>query len=154
MTRKLLFQRQMACIALVAMLLLTLLPSIGRLMSQSLEQPLQGADSYALPAKGNPEPLLGAMCTSRGLAYDAGLAALEAASFGLTSEEEERPPPVPHRHADCDYCALSASAVTPAALFVPVPALRAAGMPSVRLSRTSTWVYPLGLGSRGPPLKA
>jgi hypothetical protein len=153
MNRKLLLQRQIACVALVAMLLLTLLPSIGRLLLKPLEQ-LRGVGAYTLSIESDAEPTLGAMCTSRGLVYRASVAALEASGFGLKSEEGGRPFPAPHQHADCDYCTLSASVVTPAALFVSVPALLAADMPSVRLSRTSTWTYPLGLGSRGPPFVA
>ncbi len=140
----------MACVALMAMLLLTLLPSVGRLVSRPLNQ-LQGASAYALAARGAVEPAWGAMCTSRGLVYDPVVAAQEASGFELVPEGSDPPSPTPYQHPDCDYCTLSASAAVPAAMFVSSSALPASRTPCILRSQIPAWIYPLGLGSRGPP---
>lgn len=130
----------MSRLALAAMLALTLLPSIGRLAQETA------------PKDGNREiaAALGAMCTAKGLAYDATAAAVEAAGFSLRTDSETPLPP--HTGDDCDYCAIAAASL------VPVPTSAIALAPVVAVASPARgvpapiWHYPLGLGSRGPPL--
>lgn len=149
MSRPAAFQRSMARLALMAMLALTLLPGIGRIAQQT---GTDAADRGLVSA-------LGAMCTSQGLAYDPVVAAAEAAAFPLQIGGEGRSPsnPNPHPHAggDCDYCTIASASIVTAFLSPGSPALIGGNiaLPS-RSSRPVFWHYPLGLGSRGPPLTA
>lgn len=139
----------MARLALLAMLALTLLPGIGRL-SQHAADPGSGSI-----ASGNaPGQRFGAICTTQGLAYDPAVAAIEVLGFTAQTDDERRSPAPPHAGDDCDYCTIaSASNVTAfAALAAPAPTRDIALPP--RRDRTAIWQYPLGLGSRGPPLTA
>jgi|GEM_PF-1925504 len=141
----------MARLALLAMLALTLLPGIGRL-SQHAADPGSGsiASDNALGQ------LFGAICTTRGLAYDPAVAAIEAIGFATQTDDERRSPTPqpPHAGDDCDYCTIASAANVAAfaALAAPAPTRDIALPP--RRDRIAIWHYPLGLGSRGPPLTA
>lgn len=131
----------MARLALVAMLALTLVPGIGRFAQQMGPNAADGGAASAL----------GAMCTTRGLAYDASVAAIEQTGFSL-GDDDQRPAPPSHADDDCDYCTIAAASL------VPVPASAIALAPVVEIASPTrgvpalAWHYPLGLGSRGPPL--
>lgn len=133
------FQRSMAGIALLAMLAFALLPSVGRI-DRGLAAATGGTSAI--------ESTFGAICTTRGLAYDTAVALDEALAFAL---EDAPKPPSPHDDADCDYCTLAASTVLAGLIAMPSawpPAADAiAGHPPVLPSRH----HPNGLGSRGPP---
>lgn len=137
----------MARLALLAMLALALLPGIGRIAQEA------GTDV----ANRGFVSALGAMCTSQGLAYNPAIAAAEAADFSLQTGGEGRSPSHPHPHAggDCDYCAIASASIVTAFLSLGSPALAGDDitLPS-RSSHPVLWHYPLGLGSRGPPLTA
>jgi Protein of unknown function (DUF2946) len=129
----------MARLALLAMLALVLLPSIGRIA--------QGFDAATAP--GENALAFGAMCTAQGLAYDPTVASIEAALFSPT--DNDRDPPLPH-FGDCDYCTIAATSVVPAFITLAAPALADDTVRPVNLDRIAQWYYPLGLGSRGPPI--
>lgn len=135
----------MAKLALTAMMALTLLPGIGRLSQHA-------AGAGAIAAENTPYPLLGAICTTGGLAYDSGVAAVEAIGFGLQNANGDHSPVPPHAGDDCDYCTIAASTTFAALPLLVAPTLtRNIASPSHR-DRIAIWHYPLGLGSRGPPL--
>jgi hypothetical protein len=147
MSRPAAFQRSMARLALLAMLALTLLPGIGRIAQQT------GAGAaVADSASGQ---LLGAICTTQGLAYDPAIAAVEAIGFALQNDDPGRgAPPSPHPDSDCDYCAVAASTLVPTFVALSAPTAQMGIAPVARRSHVVVWHYPLGLGSRGPPLQA
>jgi len=135
--------RRMAGLALLAILLLALVPTLGRL-------------AQARASVGEAAPSWAAMCTARGLesirlpvaahdlahdpAHDAGAATGEA-------------PAAPHGAAgDCDYCPLLAAAipVTVATHSIPPAALPPA-LCTFRALPARAQPHPCGLGSRGPP---
>lgn len=135
------FQRYVARIALLAMMALTLLPTIGRFA-------LEAGDASASNAA-----RFGAICTSGRASYDSALARREVAAFtGLStaSESPDAPPPSPQADADCDYCTLNA--VAPIALLtlpsVQIANRRPPRRPTIEVRRL---FHPNGLGSRGPP---
>lgn len=139
----------MARLALLAMLALMLLPGIGRLSQHA------AVAGYDATASGSAlGPLFGAICTTQGLAYDPDVAAMEANGFSLQSDDDGRRPAPPHAGDDCDYCTISSASNITAftALTAPAPT-RDIAMPP-RRDHAATWHYPLGLGSRGPPLTA
>jgi hypothetical protein len=121
----------MTLLALVAMLLLASLPTLGRL----------------LPARGDSSPggAWAQMCTM------AGLKLVKIAPAGSSS------PAIPGHdgHAggsDCPYCPLAnaiAALVVLVALVPLLPVLRS--WPRHRTSPQAIRRYPCGLGSRGPP---
>jgi len=131
----------MARLALLAMLALALVPSVGRFAQQMSWNDADRGASLAL----------GAMCTTRGLAYDATVATIEQTGFSLGADDESPAPPS-HVDDDCDYCTIAAASL------LPVPASAAALAPVVEIASPAravaalAWHYPLGLGSRGPPL--
>jgi hypothetical protein len=125
------FQRRMTLLALVAMLLLASLPTLGRL----------------LPARGDSSPggAWAQMCTMSGLKL------VKIAPDGSSN-------PVVPKHggdtgmSDCPYCPLANAIVALvlwAALALPMPALRS--WPQRRVVRWIVRRHPCGLGSRGPP---
>lgn len=123
----------MAGLSLTAVLLLALLPSIGRLAS-------------AHDADG-PRTILMEMCTMAGEAH---------VSMVDPFELRDAPPPPSGAHgdmADCAYCPLLATALMAMLWLVCtllVPAQRTTARPCARVSAR----HPCGLGSRGPPLAA
>ena len=127
--RNRLFQFRMTLLALAAILLLALLPTLGR-----LAQAGQGAAAGAWTQ----------LCTMSGMK----LVKLPTFSIGQPAA-----PAPDHGGSDCDYCPLlSMLTLAVAALvlsllgFAPVtPALRRIRPPRIRL-------HPSGLGSRGPPV--
>jgi hypothetical protein len=131
------FHKSMARLALVAMLLLAALPTVGRL---------------AQPAADGMRAGLEAMCTSAGLRLVDPMAVLHADHHAGGGAPDT--PAHPHEGPDCAYCPLLASlAVALACLAVALcdglpRALAAARRASPQRSR---W-HPCGLGSRGPPL--
>ena len=130
--------RRMAGLALLAILLLALVPTLGRLAQAS------AAGSDAAPS-------WAAMCTARGLES----LRLPPSAHGLAHATGEAPssPHSPHGSAgDCDYCPLLAATI-PVAIATPsIPP--AAAPPALCTSRPQparTQPHPCGLGSRGPP---
>lgn len=125
------FHRHAARLALLAILLLATLPTLGRLFQAGTPAP----------------PLLtAAMCTTPG---GAARTALDWLAAG-----EQAPAQPDHVHQDCDYCPLLSALVFAAALlagwFQSIRALvLGIDLPPPRLAR-----HPCGLGSRGPPLAA
>ena len=126
------FQRRMTSLALVAMLLLALLPTVGRLQSAR-----DGGSSGTWTQ----------MCTMSGL------------KLVKTAPDGSSNPAIP-RHgggvgaSDCPYCPLATAIVALvvwAALALPMPALRA--WPQRRAVRWTVRRHPCGLGSRGPPAR-
>lgn len=111
-------------LALVAVALLALAPSVSRL----------SPDALAVPAGAE------AMCTTEGLQA-------RVPAFG------EDAPALPRAHEECGYCALLASALPlPPALAMDVPRLPAAADTARRLLAPflAKSNFP-ALGSRGPP---
>ena len=124
----------MTWLSLTAVLLLALLPSIGRL-----------ASAYDVDG---PRTIVMEMCTMAGGAH---------VSMVDPFELRDAPPPAPAAHGDmtdCAYCPLLATALI-ALLWL------AWALVPMSVSRTSRAVgaspqarHPCGLGSRGPPLFA
>jgi hypothetical protein len=141
------FQRSMARLALMAMMALTLLPGIGRLSQHA-------ADSGAAAAENASSALLGAICTTRGLAYDPAVAAIEAIGFAMQTEDDGRSPAPPHAGDDCDYCSIASASNVPTLIALASPAPSRDIARPARRDHVVIWYYPRGLGSRGPPLKA
>ncbi|NOT89027.1 MAG: DUF2946 family protein [Lysobacter sp.] len=147
MSRPAAFQRSMARLALLAMLALALLPGIGRIAQQT--------GTGAAVTSSAPGQLLGAICTTQGLAYDPAVAAVEAIGFAVQSDDPGRgAPSSPHPDSDCDYCAVTASTLVPTFVSLPASMPQAGIAPVSQRSHVVGWHYPLGLGSRGPPLQA
>ncbi len=135
----------MARLALLAMLALALLPGIGRIA--------QSRDVGG--AAGTVNALLGAICTTQGLAYDTRLAAIEAIDLALDDRTDApAPAPPPHTEHDCDYCALTSATAVPAAVALPASSPHTDAAPDSLGDTHILWHYPRGLGSRGPPLTA
>jgi hypothetical protein len=118
-------QKAMARFALLAVLLLALVPTFGRLAQAAGHDPLDARGTVA-------------MCTARGLER---------------VPDPGHPEPAPHHdNGDCAYCPLLGSAVPPApqvalaAAPAPAPALCTPSS-SARVGAQ----HPCGLGSRGPP---
>lgn len=127
-------QRSMAHLALLAMLVMSLLPALGRL--------------GAPPAATSTLALYGALCTATGLTIDADLALHEAMLFeaGIPADDHS------HDTPDCAYCTLVAHALPP---LMATPstsiAIAATTPPGHAPPHLSAWLHPSGLGSRGPP---
>jgi hypothetical protein len=125
----------MARLALFAILLLALVPTMGRL-------------AQARSAGADATPSWAALCTVRGLES----VPLPPGAHGTTHGGDGIPAP-PHGSGDCDYCPLLANAI-PLAV-APLSMLPAvAQAPALCTSRTSPTreePHPCGLGSRGPP---
>lgn len=131
------WQRPLARLALVAMLLLATLPTFGRLL---------GARAETAPAPAS--PAWTALCTVAGLRTVA-----LPASWGHGAHGDPAPTPAGHAGDECAYCPLLAAV-----------ALVVAGGLTGALQRQRqtlcTWksaqsrraLHPCGLGSRGPPL--
>lgn len=122
-------------LALVAIVLLATLPSLGRMLA-SPQQPALAA------------PM--AMCTPQGLQQAPGPASASPWDAG-----EDLPPPAggSGQHHDCDYCPLLASLLLVAAC---LPAWLAPGiaMPRQRPAHVVLAPRPTGRHARGPPLFA
>lgn len=123
----------MGRLALLAVLLLALLPTVGRI-------------AQARVAGHDAAPTWAQLCTVQGL---------RTVLLPGPPYQTPAPAPVPDPHAgvDCEYCPLLSAAVAPVvgALSVPLPALPPALCTSpAPLARTQP--HPCGLGSRGPPL--
>jgi hypothetical protein len=132
------FRGPMARLALVAVLLLSLVPTLGRL-AQARAAGVDAAPSWA------------ALCTARGLQP----VLLAVSAHGAAHGDVEVPAPTPHGAAggDCDYCPLLATTLPVAVAPLSVPPA-AAPAPALCTSRTSPArgrAHPCGLGSRGPP---
>ncbi|AWV06520.1 DUF2946 family protein [Marilutibacter maris] len=128
------FQAGMLRLALLAAVLLVLLPTLGRLAeSRSQSDGLAGPGVY-----------LGAICTVAGLRY------LPLPSGGADTDTGTTPSDLPG--ADCDYCPLLASLLLLALwlLAFPPPRRTSSGSPCGD-DPHAQWRYPCGLGSRGPP---
>lgn len=137
------FRRPMARLAVLAILLLALVPTLGRLAEAR--------------AAAGATPAWAALCTVRGLERVALPSAAPGASR-LATPAGRGPagdaPGAPHGTAsgDCDYCPLLAT-VLPAAV-APVQVPPATPQPALCTSRPSPSrdaPHPCGLGSRGPP---
>ena len=124
------FQRPMARLALIAVLLVALSPVVSRWMASSATQWLPG---------------LVELCTVEGLKL------VEVSGFG--SEVAKSPPPGHAMQADCAYCPLLAgAALLLLATLLLLPQVLASLLPSRRPSpHLFSSLFP-GLGSRGPPL--
>ncbi|GAB3099652.1 DUF2946 family protein [Lysobacter terrae] len=125
------FQLRMSLLALTAVLLLVLVPTVGRVLSAS--------------ADGARDGIWAQMCT---------LAGLKLVKIAPDDAGSAAPKPIGGSgHADCDYCPLL-NAMAALVLWVVFAFARAADSvlpwrsPPARLVRR----YPCGLGSRGPPL--
>ncbi|MFT3897933.1 MAG: DUF2946 family protein [Thermomonas sp.] len=132
MLRYRLFRHSMARLALVAMLLLATLPTIGRL------------------AGSNPgmQRAMTAICTVQGMKFiDLGTRS------DLASPANATPDRMPHPDMDCDYCPILAATLAAFAIVYLLPALfRHADPPQGRNATSGRcFLHPCGLGSRGPP---
>jgi hypothetical protein len=124
--------RFLAHLALVAMLLLAAVPTIGRLAESSPR--LQGA--------------ITAICTMQGLKLiDLG------ARPDLTSPAKPLPDPNRYPGMDCDYCPILASTLAAVAILLLLPPLIWRADPPIarRSLHDLGFLHPCGLGSRGPP---
>ena len=136
----------MARLALVAMLLLALLPTLGRLAAGT--QSASGAAGAGWAA----------MCTAAGLREVPLASPAGQATFGqslLAGADHGFPHDIIHQHdgPDCAYCPLLASLTVLAlvlSLLLPLR-LQAPGFPAWWTPRRKTF-HPCGLGSRGPPI--
>ena len=123
------FQEWAGRLALVALLMLAVVPSAGRLVHAATDA---------------------GRVHIHGLAMQAHAGHVQASPAGGNDEATPRPAP---GDADCDYCPLLAS-LLPVGQVALVPSalplrFTAAAMPSApRLP----WSHPSGLGSRGPPV--
>ena len=135
----------MARLALLAMLALALLPGIGRLSQHA---------AAAVPGMVAAQNALGAICTTRGLAYDPDVAAIEAIGFALQDDEDTRSPAPPHAGDDCDYCTIASAANAPAFTALTALALTRDTARPPRRAQPIIQHHPRGLGARGPPLTA
>ncbi|PBJ84078.1 hypothetical protein CMZ84_06405 [Lysobacteraceae bacterium NML93-0399] len=123
----------MTWLSLTAVLLLALLPSIGRL-----------ASAYDVDG---PRTIVMEMCTMAGGAH---------VSMVDPFELRDAPPPAPAAHgdmADCAYCPLLATALM-AMLWLVYTLLVPAPRATARRCARASVRHPCGLGSRGPPLAA
>ncbi len=132
--------RWLSALALAASLLLSLLPTAGRLQQAFVQQ------AFAQEAR---DDLSLAMCTVRGLEY------LPASRADVLPADPRAPlgDPAPVRHGDdCAYCPLLTSLDLPA---LPAMAHRAPVSSSDDLRSTSdrgvAAAHRMGLGPRGPP---
>ena len=122
------FRHWMACLALAAILLLALLPTIGRWVEA-------GRDAPSLAGM--------AMCTSDGMAWSPPAALFQAGDPLPTGTQPG---------ADCDYCPLLASAVPvvlATLLLLPPPASPPPSAFPTTSPRDASLAH--GLGARGPP---
>lgn len=123
-------QHLMRHLALAAILLLALVPTVGRLVDAGRDAPLAGL----------------AMCTGDGLAWSSPAALFQGGD------------PVPvgtQLDADCDYCPLLASTVPvvlAALLLLPPPASPPSFDSTMAPPRDARLAH--GLGARGPPLRS
>lgn len=131
--------RRMAGLAFLAILLLALVPTLGRL-------------AQASAAAGDAAPSWAAMCTARGLES----IRLPAATHGIAHDAVHatgEAPAAPHGSVgDCDYCPLLATAI-PVVVAMPSvpPGPPAAALCTSRTLPLRAQPHPCGLGSRGPP---
>ena len=117
------FQHWMARLALAAVLLLALAPTLSR-----------AAAATAVPQA------LGAMCTADGLAPAAPTAAFPADPAGASSD------------AACDYCPLLAQVTPFSPVSLPMPSLHATPLrPHDAVAWPYAARAQAGLGARGPP---
>lgn len=132
-------------LALLAALLLALVPTLGRLAQAA-------SAARAIPVT---QPAIVALCTIQGMKQVA-LPVLAAAATHAHLRHDA-PAPMPHHPQgdagqDCDYCPLLASLTALAAIALglwprPASALSMAPRAAIRVARR----HPSGLGSRGPP---
>jgi hypothetical protein len=127
------FQRPMRALALMAVLLLALVPSASRLLASRA-----AADAHAGWAE---------LCT---------VAGLKLVKLAPAAPQAPGDPAAAHGHdGDCAYCPLLASLGTPIATPVLLLALLPpATAPVLQASERPTEPRTHGLGSRGPPLAA
>jgi hypothetical protein len=124
----------MARLALVAILLLALVPTLGRIAQA------RAAGAEAMPS-------WSVLCTMQGLRS----VLLPATT---PAHDPSGPwPPAPPGSDDCAYCPLLATAIVPIAAALSVspvapPPVLCTSIPAVMRSGP----HPCGLGSRGPPL--
>lgn len=124
----------MARLAMLAMVLLLAVPTVGRIVKA------EGATGMSSP--------LVAVCTVMGMKL------VDPATFGAISLAEHPDPQMPmHPGEDCDYCPVLAAAIC---VFVAIAlALLSFGKsdpPRQHQSAFAVFRYPSGLGSRGPPI--
>lgn len=132
-------------LALLAAMLLALLPTLGRLAQASTAPQPTSITQQALTA----------LCTMEGMKQVA-LPVLAAAATHAHLQHDA-PPPMPHHPQgdagqDCDYCPLLASLVALAAIALglwprPDSSISITARPAIRVAHR----HPSGLGSRGPP---
>ena len=123
------FHRLMSRLALLAVLMLVLMPAAGRLMEAASE----------------PDGILTQMCT---------MAGLQMVMIPLGEVDPGAPPPAGGMAMDCEYCLLSAAlAVLLLSLILVFAQAAGQRLPSVFLvPRNNGRGHPSGLGSRGPPI--
>jgi hypothetical protein len=131
MIRRPAFQRPMARLALLAILLLALVPTLGRI-------------AQARAADADDAPSWAALCTMQGL---------QRVQLPATNDAPRQLPSAPQGSGDCAYCPLLAAVAVPTIVAVSVPA----ALPSPALCTSAPAVtrsgpHPCGLGSRGPPI--
>ena len=142
-----------ARLALVAMLLLATLPTIGRLVQSN--PGMHGA--------------LTAICTMQGMKFIGmqfngmqfggmpldGMQPIDpGARSDPASPAKPAPDPMPHPGMDCDYCPILAATLAAVAivlLLLPPPLRRAVPPAARRPLPDLGFLHPCGLGSRGPP---
>jgi hypothetical protein len=118
----------MASLALVAMLLLACLPTLGRLAAPS--------------ADGDGSSVWAALCTMTGLKY-----------VEVPNADPAPPPHKPLHGEDCAYCPLlTAVAVFALWLALAWPRLSAPARSHPLPAPRPRSFHPCGLGSRGPPV--
>jgi hypothetical protein len=127
--------RRMARLALFAILLLALVPTLGRL-------------AQARAGVGDAAPSWAAMCTARGLQPVLLPSAVHDAAHA-TGEA----PAAPHGPAgDCDYCPLLVATIPVAVAMHSVPpAALPPALCTFHALPARAQPHPCGLGSRGPP---
>ena len=123
------FQLRMNLLALVAVMLLALLPTLGRL---------------AQAGHGVAADVWTQMCTMTGM---------KLVKLPLTAGQQGAPTPVPdHAGMDCDYCPLlSVLGAAVVALVLALLGFAQSPAPFRCAQPPGTSFYPTGLGSRGPP---
>lgn len=143
MSRTRILHSPLAHLALIAMLLMALLPTIGRLVQAQAQPQPDGIGAYWT-----------AMCTSTGMAMSNPVAVSSA--HALSSHDMPAPTPSRgHFGMDCDYCPLLAGLVVLAVcMLLALVQLALAPRPPRAATAVFATPHPCGLGSRGPPLAA
>jgi hypothetical protein len=164
--------RLMTHLALLAIVLLATLPTLGRVLSSTAPSPLPITMPQAMHAPVMADPMPGMVHDMSGTVHDMqdmaqtghAAMAMHAMHHMPSANRIEMAPSSPvahhpgsgehsgHGEGDCDYCPLLHSLL--AMPGVALSAVEEAALPALQFRMVAAalpWHYPSGLGSRGPP---